>query len=182
VSAGHIAESHAKFSSCRCSFFAMVSGTALFAADRGTPAEAKTMLRKAGAHYKSGRAKTGACRFHAKKVPFGDRNLYVVCIAADHTIVANGGFPQYVGASADAVKEADSKSLGPQDWDVVSTKRGRRGAAPLDQSCEPPAGAKDQVLCQGWERCVRSRRLQSGIAPERVLDSQLQLKRIESLP
>ena len=173
MSAGRIGASHESYQVAAAPALRNGERHGTVAADRGTPAEAKAMLRKAVAHYAD---------FTAKKAPFGDRDLYVVCVAADHTVVANGGFPQYVGASADAVKDAEGQVRGPAGLGLGFDQRGRRGAVPLDQSCEPPAGAKDHVLCQGRERCVRSRRLQSGIAPERALDSQLQLKRIESLP
>jgi len=101
----------------------LLSGTVhLAAADRGTPAEAKALLEKAVAHYKLVGRKQALADFNSKKAPFGDRDLYVVCLGADHTIVANGGFPQYVGASADLIKDADGKSVGKQGWDVATSK------------------------------------------------------------
>jgi hypothetical protein len=92
------------------------------AADRGTPAEAKAMLEKAVAHYKSAGRKQALADFNAKKAPFGDRDLYVVCIGPDHKILANGGFPQYVGYSADLLKDADGKSVGRAGWEVATSK------------------------------------------------------------
>src|SRR5262249_24183677 len=89
------------------------------AADRGSPAEAKAMLQKVVAHYKSVGRKQALEDFTAKKPPFGDRDLYVVCLGANHLITANGGFPQYVGFSADAWKDADGKSVGKQGWDIA---------------------------------------------------------------
>jgi cytochrome c len=80
------------------------------------------MLQKAVAHYKTVGRQQALADFTAKKAPFGDRDLYVVCLGPDHTIVANGGFPQYVGASADIVKDADGKSVGQQGWDVARAK------------------------------------------------------------
>ena len=94
----------------------------VFAADRGTPAEAKAMLRNAVSHYQQVGRKQALADFTAKKPPFGDRDLYVVCIGPDHTIIANGGFPQYVGASADALKDVDGKSVGKAGWDVATSK------------------------------------------------------------
>jgi hypothetical protein len=101
---------------------ATLNATTLFAADRGTPAEAKAMLQKAVAHYQQVGRKQALADFNAKKAPFGDRDLYVACIGPDHTIVANGGFPQYVGASADAIKDAEGKSVGQQGWEVATSK------------------------------------------------------------
>ena len=94
----------------------------LFAADRGTPAEAKAMLEKAIAHYKSVGRKQALADFNAKKAPFGDRDLYVVCLGPDHTITANGGFPQYVGAPTGQLRSADGKSVGQAGWDVATSK------------------------------------------------------------
>jgi len=101
---------------------ALLSSMAQFVANRGTPAQAKAMLQKAVEHYKSVGRKQALADFTAKKGPFGDRDLYVVCIGSDHTIVANGGFPQYVGLSADALKDVDGKSVGQQGWDIASSK------------------------------------------------------------
>ncbi|PYX93747.1 MAG: Cache domain family protein [Acidobacteria bacterium] len=102
--------------------FVIAMSVLLFAAERGTPAEAKAMLQKAVAHYKEVGRKQALADFNAKKPPFGDRDLYVVCLGPDHTIIANGGFPQYVGASADALKDANGKSVGKQGWEAASTK------------------------------------------------------------
>ena len=98
-----------------CVFLAML----LSAADRGTPTEAKAMLDKAVAHYKSVGRKQALADFNGKNAPFYDRDLYVVCFDSNQTIVANGGFPQYVGMSANLLKDAQGNSVGKQGWDVV---------------------------------------------------------------
>lgn len=100
----------------------IAASVTLFAANRGTPAEAKAMLDKAVAHYKSVGRKQALADFNAKKPPFWDRDLYVVCVRSDHVLAANGAFPQYVGTSVDAFKDADGKSLGKVIWDVALTK------------------------------------------------------------
>jgi cytochrome c len=82
------------------------------AADRGTPSEAKAMLAKAIAHYKAVGRKQALADFTGKKAPFTDRDLYVFCISPDRVIVANGGYPSFVGSSADILKDADGKLLG----------------------------------------------------------------------
>jgi len=70
------------------------------------------MLARAAAHYKAVGRKQALADFNAKKAPFGDRDLYVFCIGPDRVIVANGGFPSFVGMSADVLKDADGKALG----------------------------------------------------------------------
>jgi hypothetical protein len=95
---------------------------AVAAGERATPAEAQAMLQKAVAHYKSVGRKQALADFNAKKPPFGDRDLYVVCLDPDRIEVANGGFPSVVGTSADAVKDAKGAPLGKKIWEVGSSK------------------------------------------------------------
>jgi hypothetical protein len=77
------------------------------------------MMLKAVDHYNTvGRTKALA-DFTAMKSPFGDRDLYVVCIGSNHKITANGGFAQYVGVSSDVWKDADGKSLGQAIWNAA---------------------------------------------------------------
>ena len=82
------------------------------ASERATPAEAKAMLDKALTHYKSAGRRQALADFSAKKAPFADRELYVVCLGADRRITAHGAFPAYVGQSVDVLKDASGKPLG----------------------------------------------------------------------
>src|ERR1700693_3645228 len=82
------------------------------AGERGTPPEAKAMLDKAVAHYKAAGRKQALADFNAKKAPFSDRDLYVFCIGPDRSMVANGGYPSWVGQSVDVLKDANGKLLG----------------------------------------------------------------------
>src|SRR2546427_8689672 len=92
--------------------------------ERGTPAEAKAMLQQVVAHYQEVGRKQALADFNAKKPPFGDRDLYVVCIGPNGIITANGGFPQYVGLSPDVLKDADGKPVGKAIWDLGNSKGG----------------------------------------------------------
>jgi cytochrome c len=92
----------------------------LSAATRGTSAEAKTMLQKAVGHFKSAGRQQALADFMAGKPPFHDRDLYVVCVDSGHKIAANGGFPAFVGTSADALKDANGKPVGKALWDAAS--------------------------------------------------------------
>lgn len=86
-------------------FLVVVAGVALpssaRAGERGTPAEAKALLQKAVAHYKSVGRNQALSDFTGKKPPFVDRDLYVFCIGPDRTTVASGGFPSLVGTSVE---------------------------------------------------------------------------------
>jgi hypothetical protein len=90
------------------------------AVTRGTPAEAQEMLSKAGEHYKAAGRKQALATFTAGKAPFRDRDLYVVCVATDSAIAANGAFPSYVGTSADALVDAKGNPLGKALWSAAS--------------------------------------------------------------
>ena len=101
----------------------LVSGAGA-AGERGTPGEAKAMLEKAVAHYKAVGRKQALADFNARKAPFGDRDLYVFCIGPDRIEVANGGFPSYVGMSADAIKDAKGNAVGKAILDTASKGEG----------------------------------------------------------
>ena len=79
------------------------------------------MLQKAVDHYTSAGRDQALADFTGRVAPFFDRDLYVVCMGSDHVETANGGFPQYVGTSADAVTDANGNPLGKTTWDTAST-------------------------------------------------------------
>jgi cytochrome c len=97
------------------------SDVLLFAADRGTPAEAKVMLQQAIAHYKSVGRKQALTDFTGKKPPFGDRDLYVLCFSSEHIVVANGGFASHVGTRGDTMLDMDGKGVAEAAWKVTSS-------------------------------------------------------------
>ena len=59
---------------------------------------------------------------HGRKPPFIDRDLYVVCIGPNGIVTAHGGYPAYVGASADILKDAGGKPVGTTIWNTGSSK------------------------------------------------------------
>jgi hypothetical protein len=89
------------------------------ALDRGTPEQAKALLAKAVAHYKEVGREKALADFNAKKPPFVDRDLYVVCLGPDHTIIAHGAFPPFVGSSSDLMKDSEGRPLGKALWDAA---------------------------------------------------------------
>jgi hypothetical protein len=106
----------------------MVLGGALalpaLAADRGTPDEAKALLQKAAAHYKSVGRTQALADFNSGKAPFKDRDLYVVCVSSARTVAANGQFPQFVGSPIDVLKDAKGLPLGSEILRAGSEKGG----------------------------------------------------------
>ena len=89
-------------------------------ATRGTPAEAKAMLGQAVKHFKTVDRDRAITDFNAGVAPFHDRDLYVLCVDSKHTIVANGGFPSYVGTSADTFLDAKGAPVGKALWDAAA--------------------------------------------------------------
>lgn len=89
--------------------------------DRGTPAEAQAMLRKAVEHYNDVGRKQALADFTGRKPAFFDRDLYVVCISPNHITTANGGFPQYVGLTVDGLRAENGKPIGKAIWDATSS-------------------------------------------------------------
>jgi len=89
--------------------------------ERGTPDEAKVMLQLAIEHYQQAGRDQALTDFNNAAAPFKDRDLYVVCMDQNHIELANGGFPQYVGTSADALTDINGAPLGKAVWDTAST-------------------------------------------------------------
>jgi len=102
--------------------FALLAGPALAAAPANapTPAEAKAMLDKAVAYYKEHGRKDALAAFSTRKAPFSDRTLYVFCIGPDKKLVADGEYREYVGQSADLIKDSSGKMLGQAMLDAAA--------------------------------------------------------------
>ena len=100
----------------------LLTGPALAAAPANTPtpAEAKAMLDKAVAYYKEHGRADALAAFNTRKAPFSDRTLYVFCIGADKKLVADGEYREYVGQSADLIKDSSGKMLGQAMLDAAA--------------------------------------------------------------
>jgi hypothetical protein len=111
-----------------CSFGTQPSGGAPAAetpagtkSARGTPDEARAMLKLAVDHYNSVGRDQALADFNNGVSPFKDRDLYVVCMDSSQTETANGGFPQYVGSSANLLLDTSGNPLGKTVWAKAST-------------------------------------------------------------
>ncbi|MGZ5920829.1 MAG: cache domain-containing protein [Rhizomicrobium sp.] len=102
--------------------FARLAGPALAAAPSNapTPAEAKAMLDKAVAYYQEHGRKDALDAFNKRMPPFSDRTLYVFCIGPDKKLVADGEYREYIGQSADLIKDASGKMLGQAMMDAAT--------------------------------------------------------------
>lgn len=100
----------------------LVCAITAMAQPRATLDEAKAMLQKAVDHYNKVGRKQALADFTAKKAPFVDRDLYVVCIGPGGIVTAHGALAMYVGQSADALKDATGHPVGSTIWNTGSTK------------------------------------------------------------
>jgi cytochrome c len=96
---------------------AATQGAAATQSGRGTPAEAQAMLQLAVEHYAAVGREQALADFNAGRAPFIDRDLYVVCMDSNHIETANGGFPEYVGQSADGLTADNGTPLGKAIWE-----------------------------------------------------------------
>ncbi len=104
---------------CLLLSFALLSAPALAAAPSPTPAEAKAMLGKALDYYQANGREKALKAFNNKQPPFSDHGLYVFCIGPDRKLVADGEFREFIGESADIIKDASGKPLGQSFWDIA---------------------------------------------------------------
>ena len=101
-------------------FVAILPVAGVFAENRGTPAEAKALMRKAVAHYQKVGRKQALADFNTNRKEWMDRDLYVFCSDKKHIILANAGFPSLVGLSADNVNDVNGKPRGQAAWDATA--------------------------------------------------------------
>ena len=113
------------------------------------------MLASAVAHYEKVGRSQALADFTAKKAPFVDRDLYVVCIGPDRIISAHGATAAYVGSSADLLKDADGKPLGKAILDAAAEKGGGsvryRWVNPVSRKTEPKVSFVQRV---GTDVCL----------------------------
>lgn len=89
-------------------FIGALPWSAAFAADYGTPAEAKAMLERAVAALKKDTT-AALAEFNNDQGSFKDRDLYPFCAGPDGIITAH---PTLVGKNLKALKDVNGKSFG----------------------------------------------------------------------
>lgn len=84
----------------------------VWAADRGTPDEAKAMAIKAAQYLKDVGPEVAYPAFNAKDGLWHDRDLYVYVLAPDATVLAHGGLAGFIGKNIATLKDVDGNSIG----------------------------------------------------------------------
>ena len=117
---------------------AFAFASAALASPRGTPAQAKAMLKRAAAHYKAVGEKQALADFNKNKKDWIDRDLYVFCVDRKGLTLANGGFPERVGGPVSTIKTDTGKLLGVALWDAVE----KTGSGTVSYSWTNPTSGK----------------------------------------
>jgi len=110
------------------------------ASERGTPAEAKAMLKKAVKHYQTVGRDKALADFNNKQAPWVDRDLYIFCIDQKDIIIANSLLSEPVGKSLDLIKDSQEKPLGQAMWQAVA----KNGSGSLHYRVPDPLSGKVQ--------------------------------------
>ncbi|CAN5458625.1 hypothetical protein BH09PSE6_BH09PSE6_03740 [soil metagenome] len=101
---------------------ALLFSFSAFAADRGTPAEAKAMLVKAVALMKTSGKDKALTQFMDKQGGFIDRDLYVSVIDLSGVTAANGGNPKLVGKDNMNYQDFDGKFIVKERIEIAKAK------------------------------------------------------------
>jgi signal transduction histidine kinase len=91
---------------------ASVLAASAFAADRGTPDDAKVLVQKAAAHLKQVGAEKACADFKNTGGTYWDRDLFVFMYQADGKILCTPGIPGLEGRDANSLKDLDGKEFG----------------------------------------------------------------------
>jgi cytochrome c len=83
-----------------------------YAADRGTPDEAKALAEKAAVHFKDVGVDKAIADFVKPDGGYVDRDLFVVVYSPDNKVMASYGIPALQGKDATTMKDTDGKEFG----------------------------------------------------------------------
>jgi signal transduction histidine kinase len=93
-----------------------------FAAERGSPEEAKAMLAKAVAYYKANGKEKSIAQFNDKAGSFVDRDLYISVIDLQGNTLAHAFNPRLLGKNNLAIEDADGKLFYKDRLEIVKAK------------------------------------------------------------
>ncbi|MCE1188733.1 MAG: cache domain-containing protein [Ignavibacteria bacterium] len=102
--------------------FSFVSGAMLIQAQKGTPAEAESLVKKAVAYIKSNGREKAFSEFSNQKSRFVDRDLYIFVYDFNGKCLAHGGNPKLVGKSLIEMQDADGHFFIKDGIDIAKSK------------------------------------------------------------
>ncbi len=95
---------------------------ALYAAEKGTKAEAEAMVRKAVAFMKANGKDKALAEFSNPKGQFVDRDLYIFVYDLNGKCVAHGANRKMIGIDLMAMKDPDGKEYVKERVEIAKTK------------------------------------------------------------
>ncbi len=102
--------------------FLCVSFFMLYAAEKGTKAEAEAMVKKAVAYYKANGKAKALTEFSNPKGQFVDRDLYIFAYDLNGKCVAHGANQKMIGIDLLAMKDPDGKEYVKERVEIAKTK------------------------------------------------------------
>jgi signal transduction histidine kinase len=93
-----------------------------FAAEKGTPAEAEAMVKKAVAYIKANGKDKAFAEFSNPKGKFIDRDLYIFVNDLNGVSLAHGFNPKMIGKSLIDMKDADGKPYVRERIEMIKAK------------------------------------------------------------
>ncbi len=100
----------------------MVLVSSAFAADKGTPAEAEALVKKAVAFIKANGKDKAFAEFSNPKGGFVDRDLYIFVYDMSGTVLAHGQNPKIVGKDMADMSDPSGKYFVRERIEIAKTK------------------------------------------------------------
>lgn len=119
-----------------------------WAQDRGTADEAKAMLDRAVAFYKTNGPEKAFSAFNDPDGPFVDKDLYIFVVDMKGNVVAHGARAGLIGQGMSEIKDADQKNF---IGEMVAVARAK-GAGTVNYWWESPQFQVVEEKCSYIER------------------------------
>jgi signal transduction histidine kinase len=102
--------------------FCLATVPAILAADKGTPAEAEAMVKKALAYIKANGKDKAFAEFSNPKGSFVDRDLYILVYDLNGKCLAHGANQKMIGLDLIDMKDPDGKAYVKERVEIAKTK------------------------------------------------------------
>lgn len=110
------------FSAALVAIFVIAAFSALYAAEKGTKAEAEAMVKKAVAFMKANGKDKALAAFSNPKGQFVDRDLYIFAYDMTGKCVAHGANQKMIGIDLSGMKDPDGKEYVKERIEIAKTK------------------------------------------------------------
>jgi cytochrome c len=129
--------------------FLLVTLPMIFGADKGTPAEAEAMVKKAVAYYKANGRDAAFAEFSTPKGKFVDRDLYILVYDLNGKCLAHGANQKMIGLDLLEMKDPDGKAYVKERVEIAKTKgkgwQEYKFTNPVSKKIEPKTAYLEKV-------------------------------------